>query len=106
MKKVIAKIAENREIARRFYRISVESAYLAKNAKAGQFFEVKCSGTDYPLLRRPLGLHNVSKNSIEMLYEVIGNGTNALSRRKPCEELDVIGPLGNGFTETDGKKIR
>lgn len=34
---------------------------------------------------------------MEILYKVLGRGTEVLSRVRPGETLDVLGPLGNGF---------
>lgn len=98
MKQIKAKILENKKAAQGFYKMRVESAYLAKSAKPGQFLEVKCSDANDLLLRRPLGVHRILKNSIEILYEVIGKGTELLSGKKAGGYLDIIGPLGNGFT--------
>lgn len=50
-----------------------------------------------PFLRRPLGIHKAAGKEIEILYEVVGEGTKILSQRKPGEEIDLLGPLGNGF---------
>ena len=61
-----------------------------------------------PLLRRPFGVHRVCRESdnnrekerptcIEILYRVVGKGTHLLSKRRSGEEIDLIGPLGNGF---------
>lgn len=97
MKQLNCRIAENKKIAPSFYKMRIESSYLAKNTKPGQFFEVKCSGSNGPLLRRPLGVHCISKNGVEILYEAVGKGTELLSGKKIGEKLDVIGPLGNGF---------
>lgn len=97
MKQIKAKITENKKVVERYYRMRIESPYLAKSTKPGQFFEVKCSGESDPLLRRPLGSHRIFKDSVEMLYEVVGKGTELLSKRKKGKPLDVIGPLGNGF---------
>ncbi len=97
MKQLRAKILENKSIAQGFYKMRLESPYLANNAKPGQFIEVKCSDENDPLLRRPLGVHRILKNGIEILYEVVGKGTELLSKRKAGETLDMIGPLGNGF---------
>ncbi|MBI4974851.1 MAG: dihydroorotate dehydrogenase electron transfer subunit [Candidatus Omnitrophica bacterium] len=63
----------------------------------GQFIEIRCSDDLNPLLRRPLGLHRILKNGIEVLYEVVGKGTALLSKKRKGESLDIIGPLGNGF---------
>ncbi len=98
MKQLEVKILENRKIAQDFYKMRLESPYLAANTKPGQFFEVKCSESGDPLLRRPLGAHRILKNGIELLYKIVGRGTVALSGKNAGERLDIIGPLGNGFT--------
>jgi len=97
MKQVIAKITKNEKIGPGFYRMRIESSYLAKNSKPGQFVEVRCAEDVEPLLRRPLGIHRVIQGGVELLYEVVGKGTELLSRKKADEALDLIGPLGNGF---------
>ena len=97
MKKINAKVADNREVSPGFYRMRVKSAYLAKNTRPGQFFEVRCPEESGAFLRRPLGAHKINKDGVEMLYEVAGKGTAALSGMKEGQELDIIGPLGNGF---------
>jgi len=51
-----------------------------------------------PLLRRPFSIHKAGGSVIEILYEVIGKGTEILAKRKAGEHLDIIGPLGNGFS--------
>ena len=97
MKHLQEKIIENKKVAKDFYKMRIESSYLGKNSKPGQFVEVRCSDKNDPLLRRPLGVHRISKNGIEMLYEVVGKGTELLSKKKAGEVLDIIGPLGSGF---------
>ena len=97
MKTVIAKILANKKITPHHCMMRIESSYLAKAAKAGQFVEVRCGDGLDPLLRRPFGVHRIHKNGIEMLYEVVGKGTEILARRNQGDMLDVIGPLGNGF---------
>lgn len=103
MKQIQAKILKNKEMAAGFYRMSIESRYLAKAARPGQFVEVKCSRGLRPLLRRPLGVHRIAKGGIELLYEVVGKGTELLSQKKEGESLDIIGPLGSGFEIPPGR---
>jgi dihydroorotate dehydrogenase electron transfer subunit len=67
--------------------------------RPGEFFHIK-PGSDYdPLLRRPLSIHRIGPkyNIIELLYRVVGKGTQLMSRRSRGSYLDVIGPLGNSF---------
>jgi dihydroorotate dehydrogenase electron transfer subunit len=98
-KKIIkTKIISNNKIATDHFVMELESAYLAKNSRPGQFALVKVQEnvTD-PLLRIPLGVHKIRKKSIQLLYKVVGAGTELLSSRKKGETIDVLGPLGNGF---------
>ena len=97
MKKISAKILENKKITADIYRMRVKSAYLGREAKPGQFVEVRCSDSLEPLLRRPLGVHRIAKGGIELLYEVVGQGTALLAKKKTGEALDIVGPLGVGF---------
>lgn len=106
MKKSVVKVIDNRNISSGFYRMRVKSAYLAKNTRPGQFFEVKCPDGAGTFLRRPLGAHRINKESVEMLYEVVGKGTAALSVVRAGQELDIIGPLGNGFNISKTKSGR
>jgi len=54
-------------------------------------------------LRRPLSVHGAQAGKVEMLYEVVGPATLALSRRSPGQDLDVLGPLGRGFDYRAGR---
>jgi dihydroorotate dehydrogenase electron transfer subunit len=63
------------------------------------------------LLRRPISIHSVSGKKVKLIYEVIGKGTQILSKINAGDFLDVIGPLGNGFeygrivNKSDNRKI-
>ncbi|MDP3732411.1 MAG: dihydroorotate dehydrogenase electron transfer subunit [Candidatus Omnitrophota bacterium] len=69
----------------------------SRQRREGDFLDIKVNDTYEPLLRRPLSIHRVRGDNIELLYEVVGRATEVLSCRKPGECLDAIGPLGNGF---------
>ena len=93
-----AKLIKNIEVAKNYYKILLSCAQVAKAAKPGQFVNVKITNGYEPLLRRPFGVHRVRGENIEILFEVVGKGTKILSQRKAGEYLDIIGPLGNGFS--------
>jgi dihydroorotate dehydrogenase electron transfer subunit len=78
--------------------ICVEAHKIAIAAKPGQFVMVNC-GTEV-VLRRPLSIHQTtaSSNRVYFLFKVVGKGTFWLSKRQKGEKLDLLGPLGNGFT--------
>lgn len=92
-----AKILKNEQVAVHAWQMTLRAAAIAKTALPGQFLMVRVAGSCQPLLRRPLGVHYVRGNDIDILYEIVGEGTLALSRKRPGEELDILGPLGNGF---------
>ena len=89
----------------------------------GQFIMLKCGGDT--LLRRPISVHSVlSDQVIEILYALssgnqsatpcphessesrfsLEKGKTLLSQLKKGKEIDIIGPLGNGYTIDDTSK--
>jgi dihydroorotate dehydrogenase electron transfer subunit len=88
-----------------YHLICVEASDIASEARPGQFITVRC-GADL-ILRRPLSIHRVDNpNQLSMLFAVVGRGTQWLSQRQKDETLDLLGPLGNGFSiETASKKL-
>jgi len=96
--KIKARIKEKAMFGQRYFRMLIEADSIAKHAKAGQFVNIKVSEDIEPLLRRPFSIHRVRGRIVEILYEVVGDGTRILSQRKSGEYLNIIGPLGNGFS--------
>ncbi len=90
-------IIKNRKIAENHFVISFKRPKKLVKINAGQFFNVKVNDSLAPLLRRPLGTHKVTKDTIEMMYKVVGGATEILSKRAAGSPLDIVGPLGNGF---------
>lgn len=59
---------------------------------------LKTGETLDPLLRRPFSIHKINNDAtIEILYKIVGKGTSLLSDFKKGADIDIIGPLGNGF---------
>lgn len=100
MKQCKAKIISNEKIAADCYRIRLKTPSISKKARPGNFLMVKCSDGPTPFLRRALAFHSIKKDYFDILYQVVGPGTKALSLRKKGEMVDVIGPLGNSFSST------
>jgi dihydroorotate dehydrogenase electron transfer subunit len=92
-----AELVYNKRLKGRYMRCMLYAPLMARKAGPGQFVNIKVSGDDVPLLRRPFSIHRVKGPNIEVIYELLGKGTELLSQRKAGEYLDVIGPLGNGF---------
>ena len=94
-----AEVLANKKIKGRYFKAVLRSPLIAKSALPGQFVMLKvASGFSLtPFLRRPFGIHGIRSGKIEILYEVVGKGTDILSQRKPGEVIDLLGPLGNSF---------
>lgn len=94
---VKAKILSNKKIKNNYLHCIFNAPQIAKDARPGQFVNIRITDSLDPLLRRPLSIHLVRGSRIEILYEVVGKSTRVLSGKKPGEYLDIIGPLGRGF---------
>lgn len=101
------RVLDHQKISETLYKLTFASPYIASHASPGQFIQIKCSSTNDPLLRRPISLHRWSTEhkTCDLLYEVVGRGTELLAQYSVNEEVDVIGPLGSGFKIDPVKKI-
>jgi len=84
------------------YLVWLEASQIATEAKPGQFVMVRCG--ESTLLRRPLSIHVRDGNKIALLYAVVGKGTRWLSECKAGDNIDLLGPLGNGFSVNPGSQ--
>jgi len=95
-------IIEHAEVAAHVRELVLYAPELAESSSPGQFVHVLCGSPAAldPLLRRPFSIHDADPTSgrVSLLYEIRGRGTAALAERLPGEILDVLGPLGQGFT--------
>ncbi len=80
-----------------YFLLTFEAPGIAREARPGQFLMIKVSPEPYPLLRRPLSIHGRSGDAVEVFFKVAGSGTEILSRKKPGETADILGPLGRGY---------
>jgi dihydroorotate dehydrogenase electron transfer subunit len=92
-----AKIIANQNIADKYYKITIDSKKISRKAQPGEFINLRITNAYQPLLRKPFSIHRIKGSKIQLLYEVVGQGTRILSRKKSGEYLDTLGPLGKGF---------
>ncbi len=96
MKLSFAPIISNTEVMPGVHLIWLESPEVAAIARPGQFVMVRCG--EETLLRRPLSVHLVDGGKMALLFAIVGKGTNWLSLRQAGDNVDILGPLGNGFS--------
>ena len=70
----------------------------AQRAQPGSFVHLRCDSA-LPM-RRPLSIMRASADAgvIEVLFKVVGAGTAALAQAKPGDTLNLLGPIGRGFS--------
>jgi dihydroorotate dehydrogenase electron transfer subunit len=80
----------------------VEASPKALAVKPGQFFNLLCPSPDVGelWLRRPQSVYRIDRaqGRIEFLYKCVGRGTRGLATLEAGEKLNMVGPLGVGFS--------
>jgi len=80
----------------------VDASPKALAVKPGQFFNLLCPSPDAGelWLRRPQSVYRIdhAKARLEFLYKCVGRGTRGLATLKHGDDLNMVGPLGVGFT--------
>lgn len=97
----IGEVLSNDKILADTYRMEIHGF---ENAKPGQFVNIS-TGDKSMLLRRPISISEVKKDSIVIIYKVVGKGTEILASKKAGDILDILGPLGNGFPIIKNDKV-
>ena len=93
MKQDFYKIAQNMNLAKNIYKMVLKGDSSAIT-RPGQFINIKLEGR---FLRRPISVCDCDKESITIIYKIVGAGTEQMSRLKKGEKLDILTGLGNGF---------
>lgn len=100
MFQISAPIRSHRALRPDIFFLELEAPSIAEKAQPGQFVHIKVSEGFDPLLRRPFSLHEIKgqEGTLGVLYQVVGKGTKLLSQRQAGEEINLLGPLGKGFS--------
>ncbi len=99
-----ATIVRQDEIAIDIYSIWFQTKQIAQMAKPGQFINIY-SKEGSRLLPRPISICEINKKKgqVRVIYRVAGKGTEEFSHYHTGTVLDIIGPLGNGYTLKEKK---
>jgi dihydroorotate dehydrogenase electron transfer subunit len=94
------KVIDNKPLKKDFFILELESSGKLPEMKPGQFVQARIDGSQETFLRRPLSIHDVDfvRNTFKLLVQVVGKGTESLSKLNKGNSLNLIYPLGNSFT--------
>jgi dihydroorotate dehydrogenase electron transfer subunit len=101
----LARVETQTEIAEGIYSLRFRSGAIASRARPGQFVNVLLRDGHAPLLRRPFSISSVSGETVTLVYNIIGRGTRMMATKRPGDDLDVLGPLGQPFRVDDSFRI-
>ncbi len=119
----VGRVISHSDFGTRSKCISVEltgtAARVFARTKAGQFVQFSCRNLDetrspVPLLRRPFSIGGIRSDgpegderlSFDVIYQLLGPGTRWLEQRRPNETINLLGPLGNGFSLPQQRQTR
>lgn len=96
---VTGKVLENRNIIANYFEIIIEAPDIAWNARPGQFVMLSRWSINNLFLKRPFSFCHIDaeKGRFTIYYKKIGKGTEILSQSKKEDQVELIGPCGNGF---------
>lgn len=97
----------NKKVKSLYFLLEIDCPPIAHQIKPGQFVMVKVSNNQHPMLRRPFSIYKAypadhsnkrKRGRLTLLYKKVGKGTQRMTELRKGQRVDIIGPLGNGFS--------
>jgi len=101
-----AKITTTKKISDKIFLMTFSCPEIAQHARMGQFINIYLDKGEM-ILPRPISIQSIDKTAgtISIMYIVVGKGTAYLSELEAGHELNIAGPLGNGFSYNGESKL-
>lgn len=74
----------------------IQTDRIAGEAKPGQFISIYCKDGSR-LLPRPISICEIEDNKLRIVYRIVGKGTAEFASYEAGMDVEITGPLGNGF---------
>lgn len=90
-------IIKKTAIAKQMYSFDILCPEIAEIAQPGQFAHIRVEGFT---LRRPISICEINreKGTLRIVFEIRGEGTAAIANLNEGSLVDMLAPLGHGFT--------
>jgi dihydroorotate dehydrogenase electron transfer subunit len=97
-----AEVFAYRRLNEPYHSLTMVAPEVSRRAAPGQFVALRAPGDRSLLLRRPFSIHRVDRRpgwagTVEIVFDVRGQGTDLLSKVRQHAVLDILGPLGRPF---------
>jgi dihydroorotate dehydrogenase electron transfer subunit len=99
----ICDIQSKKQLTNDIFDVTVEAGALAQIARSGQFAHLYVPGKT---LRRPISICEIDRENetLRFVFQIRGEGTAQLAQLQRGETLDLIAPLGRGFSLGDSSR--
>ena len=93
-------IVRREQLGEKYFALTLQHPDKLPGIEAGQFVEVEVCNCREVMLRRPISIHDVDPeaNTLTLLIQVVGKGTRQLATLKEGDTLNLVYPLGHGFS--------
>lgn len=94
------KVTENSHLHKNYCLLKLTSDETLPEMVPGQFVEVRVDKSPTTLLRRPISINYIDRatNELWLLIQLVGDGTRRMAEYQPGDIVNLMLPLGNGFT--------
>jgi len=85
------------------FKFEVPQSFIGK-AEPGRFVQVELSSGPFPVTRRPFTICScIGSSAFDIIFEVVGRGTEIFAQTEVGQSLRILGPLGHGYRLDPGK---
>ena len=91
------KVHSHRLLKGGYWLLTLKSKRIAPMVQPGQFLHLRVPPAADAILRRPFSVFRVNGDRLAILYKSVGKGTQAMELLRAGNEVNILGPLGNGF---------
>lgn len=94
-----ARMLANGQVGPRLFLMTLESPCIARSVLPGQFVHMKIPGMEGHVLRRPFSVYasDAQAGTLDILYQVVGFGSDHMTTLQAGAEAELIGPVGHGW---------
>lgn len=100
-------IVRREQLGEHYFALTLRHPGRLPEIAAGQFVEVEVRNCREVMLRRPISIHDVNPeaDTLTLLIQVVGKGTRQLATLKAGDTLNLVYPLGHGFSVAGSRPL-
>ena len=101
-----ARVLSNAQAGPRLWVMTLEAPEIARAIEPGQFVHMRVPGMEGHILRRPFSVYvrDARAGTVDVLYQVVGFGSDHMTTLASGAEPELIGPVGHGWQVPEGAR--